>query len=115
MTQKNYQHLYQQPACCRKAAIDLVCEKHDSSCGNECIFIENNTIKELTIKQLIYAQYRIMKWLYDNGFRMKPYQSFSVLNIQIKKSIHEACQPERLNEEIFFSVTNFVEKNSAKV
>jgi hypothetical protein len=115
MTKKNYQHIYQQPQCCKKASIDLVCKKHDSSCGSECIFIENNSVKKLTIKQLIYAQSRIMKWLYNNGFRMKPFQSFSALNIQIKKSIHEACQPERLNEEMFFSVINFIEKDNAKV
>ena len=115
MKQDKYQHIYNQPACCRKASIDLVCKKHDSSCGNECIFFKDLDIKKLTIKQLIYAKYRIIKWLYDNGFRMKPHQSFSVLNIQIKKSIHEACQPERLNEEMFFSVINFIEKNNAKV
>jgi hypothetical protein len=83
---------------------------HKKSCGVNCVFYTEDHVK----KHLDYAtarliQGRIMKHLYDTGWRMPKDASFDYLDKKIAEYGHIACQPERLSEKDWFEFSKLLE------
>ena len=77
-------------------------------CGEFCVFYDNND-KQIyhSFEEYRFIQCRIIKYLYENGFRY--IGSFFPLLKDVNIYGHKACQPERLSEKDFFSVSGLYE------
>lgn len=85
---------------------------HKSSCGENCVFYtKDNKKKKLDYMSARYIQSRIMKYLYDIGWRMSKEDSFTTLNEQISKYGHIACTSNPLSEKDWFSVSKLLEED----
>jgi hypothetical protein len=84
--------------------------KSKGACGKNCLFFTQDNKKiQLDYATARLIQGRIMKILYDNGYRVKNGDKYWVLRDEINKYAHFACQPERLSEKDMFRYSQLCE------
>lgn len=91
-------------------------KKNIKYCGQHCLFYRDATTpNQLSCREAILIQQRLMKIIHIKGFRLKKRSALSPLYDEINRCAHLACLKGPLdfsewgNPEKYFSINNLME------
>lgn len=109
ITDYNWNNLY--PGVYKKNS-----KKNIKYCGQHCLFYKDaNTPNQLSCKEALLIQQRLMRILHSEGFKLKRKGSLAPLYDAINKKAHLACLKGQLdfsewgNQEKYFYINNLME------